>query len=1629
MDLLDPQLLDKRKKNNLRDKKNVLLLVVLIIFGVSLNLGISQVSAAAKSTKLQKGNNTKAVLSAMSKKTTAAQRQAAANRAHPKGPQSASAQLLQGLASGLSPLSVGGGSPSLLLSMTPGSTPDYFGMVPNFANSPLPPNVNFIDPAGTGASAVATVQAGVVTALKIINSGSGYTTPTVNIAGYDGSGATADAAVTNGVINNVLVVTGGSGYTAPSVAINDPTGTGANVSAIMANGVITGFTINAGGSGYTAPTVAITDPTGTNAFGAATFSNGVITGLTLTNGGSGYQGIRKFVDSLPGLTAANANDLGQYLPVAIPDTTTYPGSDYYEISLVQYTEQLHRDLPATTLRGYVQTNTTDPTVSRPSYLGPTIIAQKDRPVRVKFTNTLATGTGGDLFIPVDTTVMGAGMGPKDSTGADCDPMMPGMPMNCAMYSQNRATLHLHGGLTPWISDGTPHQWTTPAGEVTQYPKGVSVQYVPDMWYDPVTHVTVPAGTAGATNDPGDGSLTFYYTNQQSARLMFYHDHAYGITRLNVYSGEAAGYLLQDQMEQTLVNSGIIPADQFPLIIQDKAFVPGPNQMSVEDPTWNWGSTPGTVHTGDLWFPHVYMPNQNPADAMGANAMGRWDYGPWFWPPFVGLANGPVANPLAGSTPEEGPTNPGTPNPSLVPEAFVDTPLVNGTAYPFQQVGQKAYRFRILNASNDRTLNLQLYYAASNGMMWDANGNLVDPNAGEVSMVPAVANTPGTAGYPVDITDGRAGGVPDVRTAGPKMIQIGTEGGFLPAPVVQNNTPIGYNYNRRDITVLNVSTKNVMLGPAERADVIVDFSQVPDGTKIILYNDSPAPVPAFDPRNDYYTGDPDQTSTGGAPTTLPGYGPNTRTIMQFQVSSALGTAPAYDLNALNNAFASTSTTQGVFAASQDPIIVPQEGYNSAYNASFPNNNNAYVRISDTTMTYTPLGGTTPVTVNLEPKAIQELFETQYGRMNATLGVELPNTTGINQTTIPLGYIDPTTEKMGSVEGNPAIPIGSLPDGTQIWKITHNGVDTHAIHFHLFNVQLINRVGWDGMVKPPDANELGWKDTVRMNPLEDAIVAFKPIAPTLPWGVPDSVRSPDVTRPASVTYASFDPATGNPITVSNAIVNYGWEYVWHCHLLGHEENDMMRPIVFRPIVAQTDTIAPTISAIVAPSPNGAGWNNTSPVNVNFTAIDNAGGSGVASITYSASGATTIAPTTVNGSTASVAISAEGTTTVSYFATDVANNSSVPQSVNVNLDISMPTLTWGTPTPAPNGAGWNTTAVSVPWTAADAISGVATPGTSGTLVISTSGTNQTGQVTIVDVAGNSATFTSPAFNIDTVAPTMTAPTTPAANVNGWNNTPVTVNFAATDNVGGSGVASITYSATGATTIAPTTVNGSTASVPVSAQGITTFSYFATDVAGNVGTTQTLAVKLDFALPTLAWGTPTPAPNAAGWNNTPVNVPYTAADALSGVASSTPANPVVFSSQGSRMTQTVTVVDLAGNSATFTTPQISIDFTAPSLTVATNPTSATRGRGNVRVTISGTGTDALSGIVRPSGTYTITDSLGNPVSGNFNLSRNGSYSFSVNLSRQVPQGTPSRTYTITTHVLDNAGNTGTATTTFVVN
>ncbi|MBI5034042.1 MAG: multicopper oxidase domain-containing protein [Chloroflexi bacterium] len=1076
---------------------------------------------------------------------------------------------------------------------------------------------------GSGATAVATVTGGVITGLKLTNPGSGYSAPIVFIddpAGVDAA-ATATIGGLNQVIGNLLIerpvptdnaanvlvvnthaplTTGqltafyvftqpGSGPNSFNAYVLRPTGVANEYTVVfdsgslsvpsVATGTVTKFAVGPigvlagdliahygrgipidipatpGGTGAdttlypadTAPAANQTVTLGTTwpIFSTdRTYSIGAEI-VTLTGG------IRKFVDSLPGVGAANANNLGQYIPVGAPDLCTFSGveADCYEIELREYSEKMHSDLPVTKLRGYVQVkNGVD--VTPIHYLGPTIVATKDRAVRITFRNKLPIGAGGNLFLPVDTTVMGSGMTPAMGAMAEMDPTSPmcsenPKPADC--FKENRATLHLHGGLVPWISDGTTQQWTTPAGETTGYPKGVAVANVPDM----------PAA--------GPGELTFYYNNQQSARLMFYHDHSWGITRLNVYAGEAAGYILTDQVEQDMINgtnlSGVnpglakvLPDIGIPLIIQDKTFVDA-TTIAAQDPTWNSGTGPTDINgrrqpkTGDLWYPHVYMPNQNPGDLSGMNAFGRWHYGPWFWPPTNGIAYGPVNNPYydcgagqACTRPWESPQMPGTPKLSMAVEAFMDTPVVNGTAYPYLQVDPKAYRFRILNAADDRFWNLQLYVADSTVTSADGRTNT------EVKLVPSPASV---AGYPANYK------VADPTTAGPSFIQIASEGGFLPAPVVLTNKPIGWNGDQTNFDVGIVNQGTLILGPAERADVIVDFSAFA-GKTLILYNDSPAPFPALDVRYDYYTGKDDHTDTGGTPLTQPGFGPNTRTVMQIQVSG-IAPAPAYSTATLNSVFAKSAGKSGVFEASQEPIIIPNTRYNSAYNKTFASEVATKVGIGDKSKTFQTISGAT-LTIPFQEKAIHdeasEVFD-DYGRMSSMLGLVVPTQRGF----APYPFVSPPVDLVKFSMTPMTEPAPG--DGTQIWKITHNGVDTHPIHFHLFSVQLINRVAWDNATRLPDPNELGWKETVRINPLQDTIVALRPVAPTQPFKLPNSERVIDPSMPTNAQLKGplpngFQNLQGNPVTVFNNILNFGWEYTYHCHILGHEEMDMMHVV---------------------------------------------------------------------------------------------------------------------------------------------------------------------------------------------------------------------------------------------------------------------------------------------------------------------------------------------------------------------------------------------------------------------------------------------------------------------------------------
>ena len=168
-----------------------------------------------------------------------------------------------------------------------------------------------------------------------------------------------------------------------------------------------------------------------------------------------------------------------------------------------------------------------------------------------------------------------------------------------------------------------------------------------------------------------------------------------------------------------------------------------------------------------------------------------------------------------------------------------------------------------------------------------------------------------------------------RPAGPDWIQIGTEGGFLPAPT-RRRRPAADHLDHRPDPLRRRQRRQALARCSPRPSAptsIVDFSKFA-GKTLILYNDAPAAFPARVASYDYYTGGPDT----GAGVIIPGYGPNTRTVMQVKIAGDTP-PPAFNLTKLQNAFKHHADGSGVFESSQHPIIVGQAAYNSAYGKTF------------------------------------------------------------------------------------------------------------------------------------------------------------------------------------------------------------------------------------------------------------------------------------------------------------------------------------------------------------------------------------------------------------------------------------------------------------------------------------------------------------------------------------------------------------------------------------------------------------------------------------------------------------------------------------------------------------------------
>ena len=481
--------------------------------------------------------------------------------------------------------------------------------------------------------------------------------------------------------------------------------------------------------------------------------------------------------------------------------------------------------------------------------------------------------------------------------------------------------HLHGGNTDFQFDGNPEFFYSPGGEVTG-----------PQW-DAV---------------PGGFTNTFRYNNDVPAGNLWYHDHALGITRLNVYAGLAGFYFVRDEFDTGKASNPLgLPAWPYEkaYAIQDRMF----------------------YNDGRLFYPAF------PGDP--------------FYDDFI-TGEGAVLPPDL--FPGGGPT--------ALAEFFGDHMVVNGKIWPKENVEPRNYRMRLLNGTDSRFMVIQF----------------VAVNAGDTDFT--------NAGSPI-----------------PFWV-IGSDQGL--------GTP--------------AQTDTLVFEPGGRYDIVVDFSQVPEGKRVIMKNlggDAPfggAYGDELDPEDLF----PDR---------------QTDRIMAFDV------------------------------------IVPKSDVPDNFN---PTNLPGYGGVANDATTRRVA-----------------LFEgtDEFGRLQPLLGTVADDLSGTNVATA-YTWFQPTTE-------TPAL------DSTEIWEIYNFTGDAHPIHLHLVNFEIMGR------------NEISFTEgdpvqVLQHNGEYGKVAAISNI----------SVDDPVNLKPSDgyVESAPKDMVTALPGQVTKIKAHFDklGRYVWHCHILSHEDHEMMR-----------------------------------------------------------------------------------------------------------------------------------------------------------------------------------------------------------------------------------------------------------------------------------------------------------------------------------------------------------------------------------------------------------------------------------------------------------------------------------------
>ncbi|MBS1191321.1 MAG: ompC [Rhodocyclaceae bacterium] len=606
-------------------------------------------------------------------------------------------------------------------------------------------------------------------------------------------------------------------------------------------------------------------------------------------------------------------------------------------------------------------------------------------------------------------------------------------------------VHVHGAEVASNSDGFPQAWWLPSGFSQTTGNALTLNYaVRGTNYD-------QAPSLRSNQYPG--SAAFLYGNAQPATTLWFHDHVLGMTANNVYTGPAGFWLIRgdytapngSQVKEAPV-LGVLPGSSSPF-------------GRPTNPKLTYQGQPGCDPNFDAACRARIREIPIALQDRSFNADGSL-----FYPRTRAFFDG-------GNTVPYLPSPTSDISPIHNPEVFGNMIVVNGAVWPtFEVVGQR-YRLRLLAGADSRTFNLSLW--------------AIPPGA-----------TPPNQNSPTYIQDLKA--IPGVQEI--PFYQIGAEQGFLPRVVkVKTGTavPLPGNGTEPTATCTPADPSDIrcqialLMGPAERADVIVDFTGLPPGTKVRMINTGPDV--------------PFNNTLAPADLANPA---GTGQVMEFKVVAANANTPP-----------ETSTAPANLRLSSEPANAAP--VKATRRASLIETDSKKLCVTvDAAGTITVVG--------------------QFATPQADIAAACA---AIDRAAIPFG---PAQAFIGTLVGGVPqpqpwdAPITQAPTvgDTEVFEIYNYTVDAHPIHLHGARVQVVNR------------------ETLVLDPATGL--------PVIPAATTGAVQPP---RPTETGYKDSVFALPGSVTRIKAKFEIASIYVWHCHIVEHEDNEMMVPYCVKGSAAET------------------------------------------------------------------------------------------------------------------------------------------------------------------------------------------------------------------------------------------------------------------------------------------------------------------------------------------------------------------------------------------------------------------------------------------------------------------------------